>query len=165
MRDVEDAIKVDGHDVVPVLDHRRGLRAKGMAAIDAGIVDEDRHLPDAFADVLSKLAAGLGVGDVEAEAPGSTAGGGDGRCRGSTGFGIDVEHHHFGALIAVALRDRPADARPGAGDGGDASLKQPSHGMSPLLVPRPITTRLSPAPATAALPRWRRRLPAGGNCS
>src|SRR5215475_5570135 len=77
MRDVEDAIKVDGHDVVPVLDHRRGLRAKGMAAIDAGIVDEDRHLPDAFADVLSKPAAGLGVGDVEAEAPGSTAGGGD----------------------------------------------------------------------------------------
>ena len=39
VRHVEHAVEVDGHDVLPVLDHRFAVRGEGVAAVDAGIVD------------------------------------------------------------------------------------------------------------------------------
>jgi hypothetical protein len=45
MRHVENAVEVDRHDVLPILDHRFGIGGEGIAAVDAGIVDEDRSWP------------------------------------------------------------------------------------------------------------------------
>ena len=44
MRDVEHAIEVHRHDVLPILDHCIRIGGKCVAPIDAGIVDEDRDL-------------------------------------------------------------------------------------------------------------------------
>src|SRR5262245_57706794 len=74
VRDIEYTIKVDGHDVLPILEDRGGLRGKGIAAVDAGVIDEDRDLANGFGDVRRHAAAGLGHADIEPETPGRAAG-------------------------------------------------------------------------------------------
>src|SRR5262245_7025354 len=68
VRDVEDTIEVDGHDVLPVLNDRRRLGAKGVAAIDPGIVHQDRDLAAALRDLGSQPPASVVVGNIEPEA-------------------------------------------------------------------------------------------------
>src|SRR5262249_16704532 len=55
MGHVEHAVEVDRHDVLPVLDHRFRLRGEGVAAVDAGIVDQDRDLADRRPDLRGNL--------------------------------------------------------------------------------------------------------------
>src|SRR5581483_4367910 len=74
MRHVEHAIEIDGHDVVPVLDHGRRLAGKSVAAIDAGIVDENRDLADLLADAPCDLCAIGAPRDIEPEACRAAAG-------------------------------------------------------------------------------------------
>jgi hypothetical protein len=52
MRHIEHAGEVDGDDVFPVLDHGLGRAQHAVAADDAGIVDQDRHLPDLVGDLF-----------------------------------------------------------------------------------------------------------------
>lgn len=65
MRHVEDAVQVDRDDVFPVLDDSRSLAGKGVAAVDAGIVHQDRDLPDLFADEFCYPHAVAAPGDIE----------------------------------------------------------------------------------------------------
>ncbi len=124
LRHVEDAVEVERDDVVPVLRHRLGLRGEGVAAGDAGIVDEDRDLTDLFGHLACERKAVLAPGDVERKALGLAARFPDlaGGLRG--GVGVDVEQHHLRALAGIAGGDRAADAGTGARDDGDVVCKQ-----------------------------------------
>ncbi len=129
MRDVEDAVEIDRHDVLPVLQHRIGIRGEGIAAVDAGIVDQDRDLTDLARDLLGDREAILALRHVERETLGFTAGTADLAGRVACGLGVDVEQHDARALTREAGRDRAADAGGGAGDDGDVILEK-GHGVS-----------------------------------
>src|SRR5206468_3764018 len=102
VRHVEDAGEVDGDDVFPILDHGFGCAGHAVAAGDAGVVDQDRHLPDFIGDLPGHRVAVLAPDDVEGEAfrlataiaylPGGFA------CR----LLVDVEQHHARALARIA---------------------------------------------------------------
>jgi hypothetical protein len=134
VRHVEHAVEVDRHDVLPVLDHGAGLGGERVAAIDAGIVDQDRDVADLAGDSGRHDAAGVAVRDVEcermrlADAIEDLLGG-----LGCT-VGIHVQHDHPGAFARIAERDGAADARACAGDGGDVRIEK-RHGVSPAVVP------------------------------
>ena len=74
VRHIEHAGQVDGDDVFPVLDHGLGLGEHAVTAGDAGIVDEDRDLPDLVGDLLGHRDAVVAFGDVERETLGLAAG-------------------------------------------------------------------------------------------
>jgi hypothetical protein len=57
MRDVEHAIEVHRHDVLPILDYGIRIGGKRVAPIDAGIVDEDRDLADRLRYPVTKTVA------------------------------------------------------------------------------------------------------------
>ena len=128
MRDIEDAVEIDRHDVLPILQHGVGVRREGVAAVDAGIVDEDRDLADLARDLLCDREAILTFGHVQHEALGLAAGAAD--LAGGVAYGlVDVEQHDTRALAREAGRDRAADARCGASDDGNVILEK-SHGVS-----------------------------------
>ena len=109
-----------------------GLRGEGIAAGDAGIVDEDRDLPDLVGDLLGQRKAIVALGHVERKALGLAAGLADllGGLRDRVG--IDVEQHHLRALARVAGGDRPADAGTGARDDGDVVCEQCHDNFLPI---------------------------------
>ena len=127
--DVEHAVDIDRHDVLPVLQHGSGIGGEGVAAVDAGIVDEDRDLPDLVRDLLCDGDAVLAFGDVELEAFRLAAGVADFLRGLGGGLLVDVEQHHARALVRIAGRDGAADAGAGAGDDGDVIGEQ-RHGVS-----------------------------------
>ena len=96
---------------------------EGVAAVDAGIVDQDRDPPDLFGDLLGHFDAILAPGDVECETFGEAAGIADFLRRLGCCLGVDVEQRHLRALTGIALRDRAPDSGSGAGDGGDVVLQ------------------------------------------
>ena len=102
LRHVEDAVEVERDDVVPVLRHRLRVRGEGVAAGDAGIVDEDRDLPDLVGDLPGERKAVVTLGHIERKALGLAAGLAD-LLRGLRDrVGVDVEQHHLRALAGVA---------------------------------------------------------------
>jgi len=127
MGHVEHAVEVDRHDVLPVLEHRFRVRGEGVAAVDAGIVDQDRDLADRRADLRGNLAALVALGDVELQAQGLAAGSRDGLHRRGRRVAVGVEHSNLCSLPRIAQRDRAADARPATGDHRNVSLEQPRH--------------------------------------
>src|SRR5262249_46434863 len=61
------------------------------------------------------------------------------------GRDVDLRDHHGGALACEAARDPAADAEPGAGDEGDASVEATRHAATyassePVTAPREIGT-------------------------
>jgi hypothetical protein len=129
MRHVEHAGQVDGDDVFPVLDHRLGCAGHAVAAGDAGIVDQDRHLPDLVGDLLRRRDAVVAPGDVECKTFRLAAA----IANLPRGFArrllIDVEQHHARALARIAGRNRAPDAASCAGDDRDMVLEK-GHGAS-----------------------------------
>ena len=127
MRHVEGAVEVDGDDVVPILEHRRGLAGERVAAVDAGIVDQDRHRPELRGNAFGDRDAVLAPGDIEREARGLAAGLAD-FLRGLLGrLGVDVDERDLRALAGVAGRDRAPDSGAGAGHDRDMVFEQ-GHG-------------------------------------
>jgi len=127
MGHVEHAVEVDRHDVLPVLDHRFGGRGEGVAAVDAGIVDQDGDPADGRADLRGNLAAFVALGHVEHEATGLAAGARDGLGGLSRAVAVGVEHDHVRSLPRIAQRDRPADAGGAAGDSRNVLLEKARH--------------------------------------
>jgi hypothetical protein len=124
LRYVEDAIEIERDDVVPILRDRLGLGREGVTAGDAGIIDEDRDLPDLNRDLLCKREAIIPLGHIERKTLGLAAGLADLLGGFRDGVGVDVEQHHLCALARIAGRDRPADAGAGARDDGDVVCEQ-----------------------------------------
>ena len=127
MRDVEHAIEVHRHDVLPILDHCIRIGGKCVAPIDAGIVDEDRDLADKAGDLRGDGAAGHSIGDVELEVLCLATGITNIRCRRGGPLTIDVQHRDLRALAGIAERDGAADPRSPAGDYRDVVLQKPRH--------------------------------------
>src|SRR5438477_12121121 len=65
VRDVEGAVQVGRHDVLPVFQHRTGIGGESVAAVDARIVDQDRYLSDLVRDLFRDSDAVLAPGLVE----------------------------------------------------------------------------------------------------
>src|SRR5262249_31989955 len=121
------------HDILPIFDHRFGIGSEGVAAVDAGIVDQDRDLADLGADLLGNLTALVALGHVEHEADGLAAGprnGPDGLGRRDA---VGVEEDDLCSLLRVAARDRPPDSRTSTGNRRDVSFEKPRHFPSPFL--------------------------------
>src|SRR4029450_128298 len=110
-----------------VLDHRFRVRGEGVAAVDAGIVDQDRDLADRRADLRGNLAALVALGDVEPQAQGLAAGSRDGFGGRGRRVAVGVEHSDVCSLPRIAQRDRAADARPATGDHRKVLRAPPRH--------------------------------------
>jgi hypothetical protein len=124
MRYVEHAVEVDRDDIFPILDHGCGLAGKRVAAVDAGIVDQDRNAPDPFAHGSRDRDAILALGDIEAKTRGAAAFAAD-FFRGLLGgLLIDIEQRDLGAFAGVTGRDRAADAGCRTRDNGDMIFEQ-----------------------------------------
>jgi hypothetical protein len=132
VRDVEQAIKIDRHDVLPILDHGVRLSGKGVAPVDAGIVDQDRDLADFARHFRRDVAARQPVGDVEREGlrpatVGVDVGYGLGR-----GLAVDIEDGKRRALARETERNGATDPRARAGDDRDVIAQKPRHRRPPL---------------------------------
>jgi hypothetical protein len=129
VRHVEHAGQVDGDDVFPVLDHGLGGASHAVAADDAGIVDQDRHLSDLVGDLFRHRDAVLAPDNVEREGLRLAAA----IANFPRGFAcrllVDVEQHHARALAGIAGRNRAPDAGACAGDDRDMVLEK-GHGVS-----------------------------------
>ena len=101
-----------------------GIAREGVAAVDAGIVHQDRDRPDLVGDLFGDRAAGRAVGHVEREALRLAAGIED--LLGGFGgrLAVDVEHHDLRALARIAERDRAPDAGARAGDDRDVVFEK-----------------------------------------
>jgi hypothetical protein len=66
--DIEHAVEIDGHDILPVPQDCVRVGREGVAAIDAGVVHEHRGLSDPARNVSGNATAGVAVGDIELEA-------------------------------------------------------------------------------------------------
>jgi len=113
-------------DGAPIRDHGLRLGGEGIAAIDAGVVDEHRDLAEAGADVAGGGLAGLAIRHVEHEACGLATAFAHHGC--GRGLRIAIEDEDARAVRAVAEVYRRADARAAAGDGGEPSLQKRSQG-------------------------------------
>src|SRR5581483_6365786 len=140
MRHVEHADEIDRDDVFPVLDDGRSLAGKGVAAIDAGIVDEDRDLPDLFADELRDINAVVALRDVE-PVTGSPA------TRATNIFRsflrrlrIDIEEDDLRAFFGVTWRDGEADAGGCSRDDGDMVFEKSRHRFLHSIFRESLTT-------------------------
>ena len=131
--------------VLPVLDHGVGVASERVAAVDAGIVDEDRDLADLACDLRRHHAAGVAVADVEREGLRLAAGFADVRGRFGRRLAIDVERGHGRALAGVAERDGAADAGACAGYDRDVILQKSGHGLSflPAIIDTPPTITMN----------------------
>jgi hypothetical protein len=109
VRDVEQSIEIDRHDVLPVFQDRIGIGGEGVATVDPGIVAEDRDLPHARGDLLCDGEAIVSLSDVESETVGLTlrlvdlGRGLCGRLR------VDVEQHDARAFIGKTGSDGATD--------------------------------------------------------
>ena len=133
MGDIEHAGEVDRDDVFPVLDHVIGRAQHAVAADDAGIVDEDRDLPDLVGDLLCHRDAIFALRDVERKALRLAAGVADFLRGFRRGLLVPVEQHDPRALARIAVRDRAPDAGACAGDDSDMILEK-GHAAFPLLL-------------------------------
>jgi hypothetical protein len=129
MRHVEDTGEVDRDDVFPILDHVIGRAQHAVAADNAGIVDQDRDLPDLVGDLLCHRDAVFAVRDIEREAFGLGAGVANFLRGLSRRLLVPVEQHHAGALAGVAQRDGAPDPGACTGNDGDVILEK-RHGIS-----------------------------------
>ena len=136
-------------DGVPIRDHGLRLGGEGIAAIDAGVVDEHRDLAEAGADVAGGGLAGLAIRHVEHKACGLATAFAHHGC--GRGLRIAIEDEDARAVRAVAEVYRPADARAAAGDGGEPSLQKPR------------ATSTAHAPINGQIGTLGKR-PAGGRC-
>src|SRR5262245_55250006 len=127
MRDVEYAVEIDRHDVLPVLDDGIRIAGEGIAPVDAGVVDEDRHLADIACDLRGGGAAGLAVRHVEFEMVRLTAGLADVGGRRGGRVAIDVERDDLRAFARISKSDGTADAGTRACDDSDVILQKPGH--------------------------------------
>ena len=129
MRHIEDTREVDRDDVFPVADHGVRSAQHAVAANDAGIVDQDRDLPDLVGDLLCHRDAVFAVRDIEREAVGLAAGVAD-LLRGlSRRLLVPVEQNDARTFAGVADRDGASDAGACAGDDRDMILEK-GHGRS-----------------------------------
>ena len=133
MRRVEDAREVDRDDVFPILDHVIGRAQHAVAANNAGIVDQDRDLPDLVGDLFRHRDAVFAVRDIEREALGLGAGVANFLRGLSRRLLVPVEQHDPRALAGVSVRDRAPDAGACAGDDSDMILEK-GHAVFPLLL-------------------------------
>jgi hypothetical protein len=114
-------------DVLPVLYDGVRSAVKAVAAIDAGIVHQDRDVADFARDLRRHDAAGIAVGHVEREGLRLAAGVED-LLRGLRGgIRVDIEHHDARAFARIAGRDGASDAGARAGYGRDVILQEPRH--------------------------------------
>ena len=127
MRHVEDTREVDRDDVFPILDHVIGRTQHAVAADDAGIVDQDRDLPDLVGYLLCHRDAILAPGDVERKTFGLGAGIADFLRGLRRRLLVPVEQHHAGPLAGVAERDGAPDTGACTRDDGDVILEK-GHG-------------------------------------
>src|SRR5262249_14382863 len=101
---------------------------ESVAAVDSGVVDEDRNRPDLLGDLLCDREAILALRDVERKALRAAARLAD-LLRGlRRRRRLDVEQHDARALTRQARGDRAADAGGGARDDGDVTLEK-GHGV------------------------------------
>ncbi len=128
MRDVEDAGEVDGDDVFPILHHGIGRAEHAVAPRDAGIVDQDRDLPDLFGDAFGDRDTVLAPGHIEHEAFRLAAGIANLLRRFGRGLFVLVEQGDLRAFAGVAQRDRATDAGGGTGDNSDM-VSEKGHGQ------------------------------------
>src|SRR5262245_54515154 len=145
MRHVEHTIEVDGHDVVPVLDHRRRLAGKGVAAVNARIVDEDADAANAGADRSGQAQTGRAVSDIERKTPRPSPIAFERRRRLLRGFGVGIERDDCRSGLGIAERNCPTDAGTRAGDGSDVVFEQSTDGRSSLVLRRWRPPRLGSA--------------------
>ena len=131
VRHIENAGEVDRDDVFPVADHGLCRTQHAVAADDAGIVDEDRDLPDLVGDLLRDRDAAFAVRNVERKAFGLAAGIADFLRGLGRRLLIPVEQHDARPLAGIAERDRAPDAGARTGDDGDMILEK-GHGAFPL---------------------------------
>jgi len=110
MRDIESAVEIYRQDVLPILDHGLGIGGKGVAPVDAGIVDQDRDRADVACDLRRDCAASHPIGDIEDKMLRLAAGITDIRRRLRRRLAIDVEHRELRALARIAERDGAADS-------------------------------------------------------
>jgi hypothetical protein len=143
MRDVEQAVEVHRHDVLPVLDHGIGIARKTVAPVDAGIVDQDRDRADLACDLCRDLAASNSITDVEGEILRLAAGVTDIGRRLRGGIRVDVERGNMGALFGEAKCNGAADARARAGDNRNVIVKKPRYVWCPPLFDREHSNSLS----------------------
>jgi len=131
MNDIEHAVEIDRHDVLPVLADDVGIGGEGVAPGNAGIVDEDRDLVGFCRDVRSDGAAGGAIGDVEPEVVRLAAGLDDvgGRC--GRRLAIDISSNDLRALAGEAQRDGAADPGAGTGHHSGMILQKSWHGSLP----------------------------------
>ena len=102
MRHVEDAGQVDRDDVFPVLDDVVRRAQHAVAADDAGIVDEDRDLPDLVGDLFRHRDAVLASRDIERKALRLAAGVADFLRSFSRRLLVHVEQHDARTLARIA---------------------------------------------------------------
>ncbi len=134
MRHIEHAVEIDRHDVLPVLDDGVRIGGESVAAVDAGIVDQDRNLADLAGDLCGDRAAGRPIGDVEREVLRLAAVRADIGCGFRGRFAVDVQHHHLRAFARITERDAAADAGASTGDDGDVVLQKPGHALSSVWI-------------------------------
>ncbi len=133
MRHVENAREVDRDDVFPVVDHGLCRAQHAVAADDAGIVDQDRDLPDLVGDLPRHRDAVLASGDIEHKAVRTAAGVAD-LLRGlGCRLLVPVEQDDPRTLAGIADRDGAPDAGACTGDDGDVILEK-GHVAFPLLL-------------------------------
>ena len=127
MRHVERAAEVDRHDVLPVLQHGIAVRGEGVAAVDAGIVDQDRDAPDLVGDLLGDRDAVIVAGDIEGKTVRLAAGFANFLGHFVGGLFVEVEQHDMRAFARVTDRDGAADPGSRTSDDSDMMLEQ-GHG-------------------------------------
>ena len=119
MRHIEHAGEVDRDDVFPIVDDGFGCAQHAVAAGDAGIVDQDRDLPDFFGNLLGHRDAVVALGDVEQKTLGLAAGVADFARHIGRRLLVHVEQHDPRAFARIAVRDRAPDAGTCAGNDCD----------------------------------------------
>ena len=126
MCDVEDAVEIDGEDVVPVLGHGCRVAGNMVAAVDARVIDQDREVT-VPANFRGDLLACVAVCHIEFHGR-SFAPGRRNECNGFIcAFKVDVEHDDARALVGIGMANGLPDARSATGDGRDVPCKKPSH--------------------------------------
>lgn len=74
LRDIEDAVEIDSHDVLPIFRDDFRIGCEAVTTVDGGVVNQNRDRSDLFRDLLGAPEAVLATRDVELKAFGLTAG-------------------------------------------------------------------------------------------
>ena len=107
---IEYAIEIHGQDVLPILHDRFRVSGEAVAAVDPGIVDQDRDGPGLCLNLSGDLAAVLTLGHIEPEGCGLAAADGDRFGRLARRVAVNVDRGDLRPLFGIGQGDGTPDA-------------------------------------------------------